>query len=294
MTSAFVDEYPRFLRKKKVLFTAFMCFVEFCIGIPMVFEGGVFLLTLMDWYSSCFSLMLLSLTECLVITWIYGVDRFMKDIELMIGRRPSTYWKYMWKFFTPAIVLFIWTFSLHQMKRVKLDTYRYPDWSIVLGWGFALCSVIPLPICATVAIYQEKSGTFVQKILKLIQPAANFGPSQAKDKERYLASLDEFDWLRLKAVRAGLDWRTYKRMQTNGATGMATTNDSLATTVNMSPCAPLEGDEQTLQATAPGVDPPPYGVWLTNESAPAMSTNHGLAAAATTHVNSQDQSDSKC
>ncbi|RUS89267.1 hypothetical protein EGW08_002941 [Elysia chlorotica] len=280
MTSAFIDEYPGFLRKKKVLFTAFMCFLEFCIGIPMVYEGGIYLLTLMDWYSSCFSLMLLSLTECLVISWIYGVDRFMKDIKLMIGVRPSPYWKYMWKYITPAIVLFIWTFSLNQLQRVTLDKYRYPDWSIVLGWGFALCSVIPVPICAVVAIYEEKSGTLLQKILKLIQPAASFGPSQAKDKERYLASLDEFDWLRLRAVKAGLDWRTYKHMQTTTNSKM-TVEDPLTTTVNMAPYGPLEAETTNLTAS---------GDWLSNRSTHGSSTNGASVA----NGSNKGESESKC
>ena len=38
MTSAFIDEFPHLLRNKKVLFTAGMCFVEFVLGIPCVFQ----------------------------------------------------------------------------------------------------------------------------------------------------------------------------------------------------------------------------------------------------------------
>lgn len=38
MTSAFIDEFPHLLKNKKVAFTAFMCFVEFVLGIPCVFQ----------------------------------------------------------------------------------------------------------------------------------------------------------------------------------------------------------------------------------------------------------------
>ena len=65
----------------------------------------MYLLQIMDWYCATFSLMLLSFTECVVISWIYGVDRFLMDIELMIGHKPWGYWKIMWKFITPAVVL---------------------------------------------------------------------------------------------------------------------------------------------------------------------------------------------
>ncbi|KAK3770220.1 hypothetical protein RRG08_038731 [Elysia crispata] len=210
MTSAFVDEYPKLLRKNKLAFTAFMCSVEFCLGIPMIYEGGFYLLTLSDWYSSSFSLMLLSLIECLVISWIYGVDRFLKDIELMIGHKPSVYWKLMWKYVTPVIVLYIWIFSLNQLKRVKLGDYEYPDWAVVMGWMFALCSIVPVPIYAVYIVISRRTGTLRQRILLLVQPAFNFGPSQLEDKEQYFRSFSEFDWLRFNAVRNGMDWRSYR------------------------------------------------------------------------------------
>jgi solute carrier family 6 amino acid transporter-like protein 5/7/9/14 len=38
MTSAFIDEFPEYLRNKKVLFTAGMCFLEFLLGLPCIFE----------------------------------------------------------------------------------------------------------------------------------------------------------------------------------------------------------------------------------------------------------------
>ena len=105
MTSAFIDEYPALLRNKKIQFTALMCIIEFCLGIPIIFQGGVYILQIMDWYCSTFSLMLLCFTECMVISYIYGADRFIRDIELMIGYKPFAIWKIMWKYVTPCVVL---------------------------------------------------------------------------------------------------------------------------------------------------------------------------------------------
>ena len=135
----------------------------------------------------------------------------------------------------------------------------------------------------------------LQKILKLIQPAANFGPSQQRDRERYYASLDEFDWLRLRAVKAGLDWRSYKRMQTTNAASKTMADDPLTATVNMTPNGPQDGECKTVAPSAPSMDPPAYGVWLTNGSTPGTNTN-GTAATAGAEANggSHPQSESKC
>ena len=122
----------------------------------------MYVLQIMDWYCSTFSLMLLSFTECMVIAWIYGADRFVKDIELMIGHKPCRFWKVMWKYVTPAVVLFIWLFSVSQLKQVTYGDYQYPVWAVVFGWCLGLISLFPLPVCAVKAIYEEKSGTLIQ------------------------------------------------------------------------------------------------------------------------------------
>ena len=87
----------------------------------------------MDWYIGIFSLLFISLIECLIVAWAYGnyslspaeiphhrllgtcvlislysltgVDRLFKDIELMVGKQPLVVFKYMWKIVTPAIIL---------------------------------------------------------------------------------------------------------------------------------------------------------------------------------------------
>ena len=41
--------------------------------LDVMLQGGIYFFQIMDWYSSTFSLMILSLTECFVISWIYGI-----------------------------------------------------------------------------------------------------------------------------------------------------------------------------------------------------------------------------
>ena len=71
LTSAFIDEFD-FLKSKKLLLTAVLCVVEFLMGIPCITNGGIYYLQIMDWYSSTFSLMIISFTELMVISWVYG------------------------------------------------------------------------------------------------------------------------------------------------------------------------------------------------------------------------------
>lgn len=196
MTSAFMDEFPELLRKKKVLFTAVVCFIEFLLGIPFVTEGGIYLLQVVDWYCSTFSLMILSLTECVVISWIYGADRFYSDITLMIGYTPSSWWKISWRFITPVITLFVWLFSISKLSPVTYGDYQYPTWAIVFGWVLGMLSLVPLPAVMISQIFKAK-GTFIERIKKLIHPDPKWGPALPQFRDQYIASLSFSDRQRM-------------------------------------------------------------------------------------------------
>lgn len=117
------------------------------------------------------------------------MNRFYKDIELMIGFQPSNYWKMLWCFITPATILFIWAFSVSQLEPVTYGSYQYPTWAIVFGWGLGLCSLLPIPIVMVISICREE-GTLWERVKKLSQPADNWGPALPEHREAYLATLD--------------------------------------------------------------------------------------------------------
>ncbi|XP_042898063.1 sodium- and chloride-dependent glycine transporter 1 isoform X2 [Parasteatoda tepidariorum] len=187
MVSAFVDKFP-ILQKRKALFTAALCFVMFLLGLPCVTQGGMYVLQLMDWYSAAFSLMIISLLELICISWIYGVDRFMQDISLMIKRPPPTWFKLCWCYITPGTIICLLLFIVINHKPVTYGTYEYPGWSIALGWMIALCSILPIPVIAVVQVLKAK-GTFKQRVISCLQPTYDWGPALEENRISYKKSL---------------------------------------------------------------------------------------------------------
>jgi len=188
LTSAFIDEFDS-LKKKKLLLTATLCLAEFIMGIPCITHGGIYYLQIMDWYSSTFSLMILSFTELVVISWVYGVHRFYKDIELMLGFLPPMWWRILWQFVTPAVIVFVLGFSIVIHTPVTYGDYEYPNWAIGIGWIYALVSIVPLPLIAIIKICQEK-GSLVSRIKKLTKHSREWGPCKDEFRELYLNSLE--------------------------------------------------------------------------------------------------------
>lgn len=65
-------------------------------------------LQLIDKYAANWSVLLIAIFECVLIAWIYGSQRFLDDIQGMIGERSALwnkFWSIMWRLITPATLL---------------------------------------------------------------------------------------------------------------------------------------------------------------------------------------------
>ncbi|KAG1663868.1 Sodium- and chloride-dependent glycine transporter 2 [Nymphon striatum] len=147
VTTAFFDEFPN-LRTRKPYIVVGSCFGGFILGLSLCTEGGVYLFNLMDWYAGAWSFFLIGFVECIVISWIYGYDRFADNIEEMIGFRPNIYWQLVWKYITPTITIAILFFNWYEYQPATYGSYTYSLWHQVLGWLMAFSSVIMIPIFA--------------------------------------------------------------------------------------------------------------------------------------------------
>ncbi|CAG2220563.1 GLYT [Mytilus edulis] len=168
--SALTDEFPKLFRRRKVLLTGVICLIEFILGIPLVMQGGMYVLQIVDWYCAIFSVMTVCILETIIIGWIYGANRFYEDIELMIGRKPCIWWSICWKFITPVILVMMLVFNMTQITPVSYGTYQYPQWAIAVGWIIGMISVIPIPIYMVVDLW-DANGTLLQRLKQRLKPA---------------------------------------------------------------------------------------------------------------------------
>ncbi|XP_070554248.1 sodium- and chloride-dependent glycine transporter 2-like [Ptychodera flava] len=176
---AFLDLFPS-QRRRKTLCVFIICLCLFLLGLPLVTKGGMYLLHLVDWYNFGASLMLIGVCETIAITWIYGVRRFWRDIDMMLGFRPIL-WPYFticWSFFVPAVLLAIMIFALIDYTPVHYGSYTYPKWSEIIGWLITAASVSMIPLFIILQYYFDASGHgFLQKMKYLTSPTADWGPA---------------------------------------------------------------------------------------------------------------------
>ncbi|XP_029438324.1 sodium- and chloride-dependent glycine transporter 2 [Rhinatrema bivittatum] len=190
IVTSVADEFPKYLRTHKPLFTLVCCVAFYIMGFPMITQGGIYMLQLVDTYAASYSLVIIAIFELVGISYIYGLQRFCEDIEMMIGFQPSKFWKICWAFVTPTILTFILCFSFYQWEPMTYGTYHYPTWSMVLGWLMLACSVIWIPIMFVIKMHLAP-GSFIERLKLVCSPQPDWGPFLAKHRgERYKHMMD--------------------------------------------------------------------------------------------------------
>ena len=60
---------------RRELIALVVCLVSFVCAVPHMFDGGIYLYKLMEWYTAVQSLAILAAIEVVVICWIYNPYR---------------------------------------------------------------------------------------------------------------------------------------------------------------------------------------------------------------------------
>ncbi|XP_048250521.1 sodium- and chloride-dependent glycine transporter 1-like [Haliotis rufescens] len=174
---AITDAFPRSLGHRKLPITAIVCGVGFLLGFSCVTQGGIYVLTLMDWYIGSISVMVLAMSEMLVLAWIYGVNRLYDDLTMMIGYRVSPVWKPMWLVVTPLLVFTLLIAGLINFSPVTLGGTGYPAWAQSIGWIIATCPVLPIPFGMAFAIWKEQGTTLKERLINTTKPRKEWRPA---------------------------------------------------------------------------------------------------------------------
>ena len=56
-------------------------------------------------FGSSNSILFVVFVETIGVFWFYGVERFCDDVEKMIGKRPSLFWRVCWQYVSPAFLM---------------------------------------------------------------------------------------------------------------------------------------------------------------------------------------------
>ncbi|GIY38113.1 sodium- and chloride-dependent glycine transporter 2 [Caerostris darwini] len=179
------DEYPH-LKKKKVYITFFCCLGFFLLGLPCVLQGGQYILNLMDTYGGGVASMFIATIEISALMWGYGADKFVSDLDFMLGFRPGLYWRLCWKYISPLVLWFVLIYSLCTTSVIQYDKKDYPLWADRVGWILVMVSVLQVPIWIVIQLIKYRKN-----LRAVLRPHPDWGPSDAETRRLYYLHISE-------------------------------------------------------------------------------------------------------
>lgn len=195
------DEYPRTLRNHRGIFIGVLIIIIYLCSLPTTtnvsskledwkkrsriqkwssflyiliefhknkrsYQGGHYVITILESYGTSLSLLFIVLFETIIVCWLYGADKFCKNLEEMYGEKPGPYWRICWKYISPTILLAIFLAAcsqeLDKYQTLKNGDYTYPEWAPRVGLLMTGASVCCIPVYAIYYLKTQVSGSFCE------------------------------------------------------------------------------------------------------------------------------------
>ncbi|KAM7542581.1 hypothetical protein Aperf_G00000003508 [Anoplocephala perfoliata] len=191
LTSGFMDHFPKTIGRHKTLFTLFVCIVQFFLGFVLITRAGVYYFQVFDWYATPISIVLIATVEVVTLSYIYGAKRLLRHAEKMLGSRSKVariFWTTMWYVITPCFTLYVCITVLMDYSPPKfMNGQPFPAWTRIFGWCLASISIIPIPVCAALEIFHNRSN--LGNLLKPRQEWKKACESRSKQAENMESGL---------------------------------------------------------------------------------------------------------
>ncbi|UYV64312.1 hypothetical protein LAZ67_3000263 [Cordylochernes scorpioides] len=164
-----LDQFPS-TRHRKPLVVATLGGLLFLLGIPLTTNGGVYILEVMNEYAAGWPFLVIGLMECCVISYIYGITNFFRDLEEMVGWSPGNWVRshltVTLMSVSPLLITGILVMQWVEYAPLKIGNYSFPLWGDLLGWAFALIPLSAIPLAAICELTTKfRSLPFRQVIL---------------------------------------------------------------------------------------------------------------------------------
>lgn len=179
------DQFPK-TRAKKPLVVIGIGTLLFLLGLPLTTNGGIYLLEIMDTYAAGWPYLLIGLLELVVVSYVYGVSKFMEDLKEMTGWQPGV-WVQSHLLVTvmtisPLLIGVILLLSWINFRPLTLDDYTFPMWGNAIGWVMAFIPIICIPIAAVYQmLFKHRDKTFFKRLCLLCHPTDEWRLNASKN-----------------------------------------------------------------------------------------------------------------
>uniref|UniRef100_A0A672YG51 Transporter n=1 Tax=Sphaeramia orbicularis TaxID=375764 RepID=A0A672YG51_9TELE len=146
------------LGRHRTKLTVCSCALGFVIGLLFTQRSGNYFVTMFDDYSATLPLIIVVIFETISVAWVYGTDRFLDDIEVMLKWRPPVVYKYLWKYvcvfamvglLAASFLRMVFkgpTYTAWNQETASEKTLAYPGWSLAMIVLLIVFASLPVPV----------------------------------------------------------------------------------------------------------------------------------------------------
>ena len=142
VVSSLIDNFS--LSRKKAV--TIVSIIGFLLGVPMVTQGGLAILDIVDHFVNIFGLLVVGLVEMLILSYAFDLDRIKDNMNISSDFHIGNGWKAMIKFIAPIFIGI--GFVQNTISELSAAYGGYPTGELVMfGW-----SVVALLVIASIMI----------------------------------------------------------------------------------------------------------------------------------------------
>jgi solute carrier family 6 (neurotransmitter transporter, glycine) member 5/9 len=196
------DYFPRV---KYWQFAGICSIFGFLFGMIYFTQGGIHIIDLIDHFGGQFLVFALATIELIGIVWIYGIQNVCWDVEFMLKRKLSIFWRICWGIIMPVFLIAISIYLAIQFKNPTYGNLKsYPPIALFSGWFLFLIGISQILLHSLYVRLKDKLGEWKQYLVR-VNP--EWGPADIKNKS---------DWIEFKEhkerqkedtiLKFGLSW----------------------------------------------------------------------------------------
>ncbi|XP_063912712.1 sodium- and chloride-dependent glycine transporter 2-like isoform X2 [Zophobas morio] len=183
-----LDRWP-YMRKYQIYVTLVICVCCFILAIPMCFDGGVYLFTLMEWNTASWAILLIGVAEVGAVSWFYGCNRILDDMakmDMKLSKPSRWYWWVCWVIITPLTLLGVFVFQMATFTAASYENYVFPLWADSLGWMMGLSTLAPFVIFVVMVLWKREHTGW-----NLFRPTSNWKAQITKTESNLTLTKDQ-------------------------------------------------------------------------------------------------------
>ncbi|XP_066500143.1 sodium- and chloride-dependent transporter XTRP3-like [Hoplias malabaricus] len=108
-----------------------VCVFCLLLGLGFTTGSGNYWFSMFNDYGATFSLLFIVFIEVIAVSFIYGIKRFEKDVEEMLGKRPNIFWRLMLVAVSPLLLFSLFIFYI--ISYIQGGTPTYQAWDKLTG-----------------------------------------------------------------------------------------------------------------------------------------------------------------